>query len=47
VLSGLLCRQEAIVLAAHRRRGLFLERRIVIDGWSTLILRAGAPPSAE
>jgi ribosomal protein L11 methyltransferase len=42
VLSGLLRRQEPIVLAPHRAVGIALERRIVIDGWSTLILRAGA-----
>jgi ribosomal protein L11 methyltransferase len=41
VLSGLLRRQEPIVLAPHRSLGLVLERRIVIDGWSTLVLRAG------
>lgn len=41
VLSGLLPRQEAAVLVPHLRLGLALERRIVIDGWSTLILRAG------
>ncbi len=40
VLSGLLRRQEAIVLAPHRGLGIVLERRVVIDGWSTLILRA-------
>ncbi len=40
VLSGLLCRQEPIVLAPHRGCRIVLERRIVIDGWSTLILRA-------
>ena len=40
VLSGLLCRQEPIVLAPHRGCGIVLERRLVIDGWSTLILRA-------
>lgn len=38
VLSGLLRRQEAMVLAAHRGQGLALERRLLIDGWSTLIL---------
>jgi ribosomal protein L11 methyltransferase len=42
VLSGLLRRQEPIVLAPHRLLGIVLERRIVIDGWSTLILRAGS-----
>jgi ribosomal protein L11 methyltransferase len=44
VLSGLLRRQEPIVLAPHRGLGLALEKRIVIDGWSTLILRAGSVP---
>lgn len=38
VLSGLLARQEAFVLAAHRAQGLWLQRRIVIDGWHTLIV---------
>jgi len=40
VLSGLLRRQEPIVLAPHRGRGIVLERRLVVDGWSTLVLRA-------
>jgi ribosomal protein L11 methyltransferase len=40
VLSGLLRRQEPIVLAPHRGCGIVLERRLVVDGWSTLILRA-------
>jgi ribosomal protein L11 methyltransferase len=39
VLSGLLRRQEAGVLAAYRAQGLALQARIVIGGWSTLILR--------
>ena len=41
VLSGLLRRQEPIVLAPHRGCGIVLERRLVIDGWSTLVLRPG------
>ena len=41
VLAGLLQRQEAQVLAAHRAQGLALERRLVIDGWSTLIMCSG------
>jgi len=41
VLAGLLRRQEALVMAAHRAQGLALERRLVIEGWSTLILRSG------
>lgn len=48
VLSGLLLRQEPIVLAPHRSRRIVLERRIVIDGWSTLVMhRAGSGMSAE
>ena len=39
ILSGLLRRQEAGVLAAYRARHLRLAARIGIDGWSTLILR--------
>ena len=39
ILSGLLRRQEAGVLAAYRMQGLVLDRRVVIDGWSTLVLR--------
>jgi ribosomal protein L11 methyltransferase len=38
VLSGLLAQQEPYVLAAHRTQRLHLRRRIVIDGWYTLIL---------
>lgn len=40
VLSGVLARQTPMVLAAHRRRGIVLVRRITCDGWTTLILRA-------
>jgi ribosomal protein L11 methyltransferase len=43
ILAGLLMRQEPLVLSAHRAQGLMLERRLVIEGWSTLILRAGRP----
>lgn len=39
VLSGLLVRQEPMVLAAHRLNGLILERRLRVNGWSTLVLR--------
>jgi ribosomal protein L11 methyltransferase len=38
VLSGLLARQEAAVLAAHRAQRLALVRRIAVDGWHTLVL---------
>jgi len=39
ILAGLLQRQEAGVLAAYRAQRLFLAARVVIDGWSTLVLR--------
>ena len=41
VLSGLLTSQASAALAAYRAQGLALERRIVLDGWSTLVLRRG------
>ena len=47
VLAGLLRRQEAYVLAAHQAQGLALERRLVIEGWSTLVLRSGNPRSGQ
>jgi ribosomal protein L11 methyltransferase len=43
VLSGLLRSQERVVLAPHRSCGIVLERRIVIDGWSTLVMHRPAP----
>jgi ribosomal protein L11 methyltransferase len=42
VLSGLLRRQEPIVLAPHRGCGIVLDHRLVIDGWSTLVMRRRA-----
>ena len=39
VLSGLLTSQASAALATYRHEGLALERRIVLDGWSTLVLR--------
>ena len=38
VLSGLLNSQEAMVLAAHRAQGLYLQRRIRRGKWSILVL---------
>jgi ribosomal protein L11 methyltransferase len=46
VLSGLLRRQEAAVLAAHRRQGLSLYARLRLQGWSTLVL-IRAPATAQ
>lgn len=39
ILSGLLTPQAPSVIAAYRARGLILERRIGIEGWSSLLLR--------
>jgi ribosomal protein L11 methyltransferase len=44
ILSGLLSNQESGVLAAHRLAGLSLRQRVVIDGWSTLVLGRGRSP---
>lgn len=39
VLSGLLVRQERLVLSAHRTQGLKLIGRVVVNGWTTLVLQ--------
>lgn len=39
ILAGLLGKQVRMVLAAHQRAGLVLERRISLDPWATLVLR--------
>ncbi len=39
ILSGLLPHQAQSVIAAYRARGLNLERRVQIEGWSSLLLR--------
>jgi len=39
ILSGLITRDEKMVLNAHRRYGLYLEKRIVINDWLTLVLK--------
>ena len=39
ILSGLLPHQAQGVIAAYRARGLVLERRIQIEGWSSLLLQ--------
>jgi ribosomal protein L11 methyltransferase len=44
VLSGLLPSQENAVLAAYRQNGLFFQRRILLDGWLTFILRPPVTP---
>lgn len=43
ILSGLLPWQENLVLSAHALQRLRLRQRIVIDGWSTLVLARGRP----
>ena len=45
VLSGLLARDEALVLGAYRAAGLGLVRRIALGDWRTLVVgRRRAPP---
>lgn len=39
ILAGLLREQERVVLAAHRRCGLVLERSLHEGAWATLVLR--------
>jgi len=39
VLSGLLVRDAAMVITAHRRQGLRLVRHMTINGWRTLVFR--------
>jgi ribosomal protein L11 methyltransferase len=39
ILSGLLPHQAGAVVAAYRARGLVLEWRLTIEGWSSLLLR--------
>ena len=39
ILSGLMATQANAALAAYRTQNLGLERRIVLDGWATLVLR--------
>jgi ribosomal protein L11 methyltransferase len=46
ILAGLLRRQEPRVLSPHRLQALVLDRRLVIDGWSTLVLRRSLADAA-
>lgn len=41
VLSGLLPAQANAALAAYRAQRVYLERRLMLDGWTTLVLVAG------
>ena len=41
VLSGLLPSHANAAQAIYRAQGLALERRIVLEGWATLVLRRG------
>lgn len=43
VLSGLLTAQGPDIVQAYRFQGLALARRIILDGWVTLIFRRGSP----
>ncbi len=42
ILAGLLTTQARMVLAAHRRRGLVLERQLPQGAWTTLVIRRRA-----
>ncbi len=42
ILAGLLGTQARMVLAAHRRQGLVLERALPVGPWTTLVLRKPA-----
>ncbi|MEX1083098.1 MAG: 50S ribosomal protein L11 methyltransferase, partial [Xanthobacteraceae bacterium] len=44
VLSGLLTSQALAALAAYRAQGLVLERRIVLEGWTTLVMKRPTLP---
>jgi ribosomal protein L11 methyltransferase len=44
VLSGLLNDQAQAALVTYRAQGLRLERRILLEGWTTLVLRRPALP---
>ena len=44
VLSGLLPAHANAALAIYRAQGLVLERRILLDGWATLVLRKANRP---
>jgi ribosomal protein L11 methyltransferase len=46
ILSGLLVSDVAGVLAAYRAQQFFLARRLVLDGWASLLLRRGARSAA-
>jgi ribosomal protein L11 methyltransferase len=45
VLSGLLPSQVNAALAVYRWQGFVLERRILLDGWATLVLTASGSPN--
>jgi ribosomal protein L11 methyltransferase len=42
ILSGLLPPQAQGVIAAYRSRGLVLQRHLVIEGWSSLLMQRRA-----
>lgn len=44
ILSGLLATQGPGVIAAYRRQGLWLQARVPLDEWVTLVMRRGYPP---
>jgi ribosomal protein L11 methyltransferase len=47
ILAGLLRTQIRMVLSAHRRQGLVLERVLTEGDWATLVLRKPNHPTAH
>ncbi len=47
ILSGLLASQARMVLAAHRRQGLLLERSVGDGAWTTLVVRKAGRAAAS
>ena len=46
ILSGLLPHHMNAVVAAYRAQGMVLQRRLVLDGWASLLLTAANVKSA-
>jgi ribosomal protein L11 methyltransferase len=47
ILSGLLDSQAAAALASYRAQDLALEKRLSLEGWTTLVLRRGSGPTTK
>ena len=47
VISGLLANQANAARAIYATQGLILERRIILDGWATLVFRRAGHPARQ